>query len=393
MTSADLGRGRLVSYGLLALLLTLPVTLPVPVLRGLVVERFGVSEFLGSLFMSVNMIGAVLVAPLAGLLADRTGRRRPWILIAIGIDALLFGMLVLPLPFPIFMTIRLLEGGAHITSLSLLLSLGADSAPDARRGRVMGLLGAGITLGVAFGAALGGVLGRHGTETPLLAGSALLAACLVLAALALRETRAGSAPPGLREILRGLRENRALGIPLLFAFIDRFTVGFFTTTFPFFLKRVHDSDPQRIGMLLAMMLLPFGLLSYPFGRLSERVSRTALICSGSFLYGLGVIAVGRVDASSLTALMPVLGVLSAVMFVPNLVMTTDLAPTEARATALAGFNAAGSLGFIIGPAVGGAVSGAYGYPAAFLVAGLSEVACVLVAFVALCRLVRAGRTT
>ena len=47
-----------------------PVTLPVPVLRSRVGDRFAVSEFSTSLFMSVNMVGAALAAPLAGALAD-----------------------------------------------------------------------------------------------------------------------------------------------------------------------------------------------------------------------------------------------------------------------------------------------------------------------------------
>ncbi len=69
-------RPRLVMMGLLALSIMAPVTLPVPILRGLVGERFEVSELLTSLFMSVNMIGAAIAAPLAGALADRIGRRR-----------------------------------------------------------------------------------------------------------------------------------------------------------------------------------------------------------------------------------------------------------------------------------------------------------------------------
>ena len=54
---------RLALLGVLALLMLLPVTLPVAVLRALVHERFGVSELLTSLFMSINMVGAVLAAP------------------------------------------------------------------------------------------------------------------------------------------------------------------------------------------------------------------------------------------------------------------------------------------------------------------------------------------
>ena len=49
---------RTVLLGGLTFLLMLPETLPVPVLRDLVVTRFGVSDGLASLFLVANMIGA-----------------------------------------------------------------------------------------------------------------------------------------------------------------------------------------------------------------------------------------------------------------------------------------------------------------------------------------------
>ena len=103
----------------------------------------------------------------------------------------------------------------------------------------------------------------------------------------------------------------------------------------------------------------------------------------------------------LPGLMVVLGIASAVMFVPSLLITTDVAPEEIRGTALGAFNAAGSLGFIVGPVTGGLVSELVadrsgwlaGYRAAFGVAGAAEIACVLLAMPLLLRLARAGRTT
>ena len=105
--------------------------------------------------------------------------------------------------------------------------------------------------------------------------------------------------------------------------------------------------------------------------------------------------------SLLPVLMVGLGVASAVMFVPSLLITGDAAPAEIRTTALGAFNAAGSLGFIVGPLTGGLVSQwiaasstwANGYHAAFAVAGISEIACVAIGMPFLLRLVRAGRTT
>jgi hypothetical protein len=89
---------RLSGLAGLALFIMLPVTLPVPVLRELVHDRFAVSELLASLFMSVNMVGALLTAPLAGALVDRLGRRRGFLVAALGADGLCFLVLTAPRP-------------------------------------------------------------------------------------------------------------------------------------------------------------------------------------------------------------------------------------------------------------------------------------------------------
>lgn len=395
------GTRRGLLLGVFAALMLVPVTLPVPVLRGLVQDRFAVSELMTSLFMSINMIGAVLTAPIAGAMADRFGNRRAIIAGALLADGLCFFGLTLDLPFAAFLSIRFFEGCAHITALSLLLSLAADLARIHGRGRVMGMVGTGITLGVAVGAPVGGALGRDDPLLPVQVGAALVVVLAVLIALTLPEIAGRSLRPGLGEIVRITRKNRALLVPLAYAFTDRFTVGFFTTTFPLFMKRVYELPPERIGILLGLFLGPFFLLSYPFGRLSERVSRVGLLAGGSLLYGAAVMTLGTWHVDSLPWVMVGLGVLSAVMFVPSLILITDLAPDATRGTALGAFNAAGSLGFICGPVIGGLVSvevaarsdWVQGYSSAFVVAGASEVLCVLLTFPLLRRLVRAGRTT
>jgi MFS family permease len=391
---------RIALLGVLAVMTLVPVTLPVTVLRGLVQERFGVGEFLASVFMSINMVGAVIAAPIAGALADRRGRRSDLIVAALVLDALLLGALALPVPFEIFMGIRFLEGGAHIVALSLLLSLASQARPEAQRGRVMGLVGGGIMLGVAIGAPLGGVLGREDPIRPLYAASALVALAAGLAWRTLDETPIAATRPSLRQVVAALRAHPLVLAPLAFAFADRFTVGFYTTTFSFFLSRIHALPPPRIGLLMAAFMLPFALLSYPFGRLSERTSRVAMICGGSLVYGLFTAGVPWCPAPALPLLMLGLGVASAVMFVPSLLLTSEAAPESIRTTAMGAFNAAGSLGFIVGPAVGGLLSELVaersdwltGYRTAFGVAGASEIACVALGLPFLIALVRRARS-
>jgi MFS family permease len=152
-------------------------------------------------------------------------------------------------------------------------------------------------------------------------------------------------------------------------------------------------------MLIAVFMIPFALLSYPSGRLSERTSRTALLCGGSLLYGLATASVTFWSAPELAAAMGFLGVTAAAMFVPSLLLTTELAPAAVRSTALGAFNAAGSLGFIVGPLTGGAVTELVaaregfeaGYRAAFLVAGASQVGLALALFAPLWRWERRAR--
>lgn len=373
-------------------LLMLPVTLPVPVLGPLVQHRFALSEGETSLFNSANMLGALLAAPLVGLLADRGGRRRTFAVAALLLDGLLMLALARADSYGAMLALRCVEGMAHIAALSLVLAIAADLGRE-RRGRVLGSVGGGLTLGVALGAAIGGRIGKHDPTLTLEAASVCLAVAAAVAFVSLPAEGRPTARPSTRAIAGAVLKHRALVVPLAFAFVDRFTVGFFTTGFPLLLRNVHGSTSEHIGMLLASFLLPFALLSYPFGRIAERWRPMWLVAIGSALYGLGTMLVGALDPALFWGLMPLLGVASAVMFVPNLLMTTHAAPSIARSTAVAGFNAAGSLGFLLGPLCCGALLHAgttveQGYVLAFAVAGLTEIACVLLLLPAMRRALR-----
>jgi DHA1 family tetracycline resistance protein-like MFS transporter len=399
--SREIPISRLCLLGILAMSIMAPVTLPVPVLRSLVGERFEVSELLTSLFMSVNMVGAAIAAPLAGAIADRIGKRRLIVVSALVADALFFWSMTFDVTFSVFLAIRFFEGCAHITALSMLLSIAADFGSVAKRGVTMGITGAGMMLGVAFGAPIGGFLGAHDTMRPLYVGSALLVFAACLASTALSDPPITSRRSNLTDIFRTVRRNRAIIAPLVFAFADRFTVGFYTTTFSLFASGLHGADPPQVGLWISAFMIPFALLSFPFGILADRVSKTLLLCVGSAIYGGLTATLGFWPTEALTFGMAFIGVFAAVMFVPSMMMTTDLTPPEIRSTALGAFNTAGSLGFILGPMTGGFVSQTIaashgevtGYKAAFGVAGAAELVCVAVALPFLLRLRRSGQTS
>ena len=374
---------RTVLLGGLTFLLMLPETLPVPVLRDLVVTRFGVSDGLASLFLVANMIGALIATPLVGLHVDRTGRRRRLCIAALLADALLMQALAHPLDYGTFLALRALEGAAHLSALTLLMSLVADAAGE-RRGRALGAVGCGLTFGVATGAAIGGVLGKHDPLMTLHIASVVLGVACLAACWLLPDDTAAHGKPGYKELIAVVRDQPGLRAPLLLAFFDRFTVGFFTTGFPLLLAGVHDVSRPIIGIMLATFLYPFALLSYPFGRAAERWSRLRMVAVGSMFYGLAVSMVGIAPVSAMWVLMPLCGVTSAVMFIPTLLWVLEQAPGAGRSTVMAAFHTAGSFGFLCGPLVCGELIQDGEYGVAFGVAGVSEIlGAILVVLVAL----------
>ena len=154
------------------------------------------------------------------------------------------------------------------------------------------------------------------------------------------------------------------------------------------MANIHGWTPAQVGPLLAAFLQPFALLCYPMGQVAAKRSPATFMLIGSVLYGLAIMPVAMIHLELLPYLLVGIGVLSSVMFVPTLVLVGKLSGDDLKATAMGGFNAAGSLGFLIGPLVAGAVSTtvasdqgeARGYAAAFIVAGAAEILCVLATF-------------
>ena len=65
------------------------------------------------------------------------------------------------------------------------------------------------------------------------------------------------------------------------------------------------------------------------------------------------------------------------MFPPAMILTSQLAAPESRASAIGGFNLACSLGFAVGPLVGAWAYSAYGFGFAFALCGAFEIVLAL----------------
>lgn len=323
-----------------------------------------------------------------GLASDTTGRRRPFIVAgalagAVGYAALVAVPAIGSIPFAGVLALRVFQGAMTIGAFSLTMTMLMDL--EGGHGRNMGAAGIAIGLGAALGAPIGGRLTELHPLAPLVAAAVLLVC--VGALVSLIPDRSGGSRRSARALVEGLRRQPTLAIPYAFGFVDRLTAGFFALVGTLYFQDTFGVGPAATGLLLACFFAPFALLQYPLGALSDRIGRTIPIVVGSLCYGVGILAVGAAPSVATAAVaMVAVGVLGALVSPTTMALVTDVARERERGVAMAGFNLAGSLGFLGGFLIGGTVAGSYGYGSAFLVVGGLEIAIAIVAVPAFLRL-------
>lgn len=347
--SEPLTRAR--SLAGIVMLQMLPATLLTPAIRPLFALQHRGNESAMHAFMSLNMIGAAIAAPLVGALLDKRGLRRIALLLLCVADSLLLLTCTLPLPTPVVLAARTLEGAAHVGAATLLLSEAAHLSRQSADPRVMGAAGAAIMVAVASGNMLGALLVGIDRRAPFWAG-ALLA--LVVAALGRSSLREDIARPlslvPMRQVVRPLL------VPISSAFFARFTVGCLIVTFSLFAHRAHGLSDRAIGGLFSAMTVPFALATYPAAKLAQRVPRSLLLLGGVAVYALVLLSLGYVQPPGLVVGMVLGGVASACIFASTLGYSAELAPAGSTSRAMSLFNAAGCLGMLLGPAAAGVLS-------------------------------------
>jgi len=359
------------------------LTLIVPAIKELVLDELGGTITDGALFFTVEMVAYLVFAPIWGALSDRVGRRRPFIVAGFAIAGAVYLAYLRVDSIPALLALRFVQGAAAIAGWSTTLALLFDSAGERNRHRLAGLAGASMILGVGLGAPVGGLLATAwGPRAPLaVAGSLFLVQAA--AGLFLPARAAPLARPRLGEIARALAGRPRLLLPWGLYFVERFTVGLFVVVFPLFLAARGGDDPAERGRALALFLLPFAFCQLGTYRLTRSFGALPLLAGGTALYGLAFAALGRIEEGMLGALLVLLGALAAVIFPPTLALTAEWTTPETRASALAGFNLAGSLGFALGPVAGAWAARHVGFAGAFDVAAAAALAAAAIVVVAL----------
>ncbi len=325
----------------LAFLAMLSSTLLIPAMRPFFAAVHPDAESGLFLFMSVNMGGAIIGAPLVTAVADATGARRQLLVAMALLDGVLLLLVSLPLPLHVVLVCRVLQGAANVATMSLLMGMTTE--------RGVPVAGAATVLAVAAGAPFGTLLLPFGPEIPMRVGAVLP----VVVAVAVVLLRPGTMPRATRR--PSLTDVLAVAPASIFIFAERLAIGLFIVPFSLLCHEVRGFDDRTTGALYAAFLVPFAVATALWLRLS--LTPVVSVVVGALVYAAGLVASARVDGVATVAIVLVVaGCGAACVYAPALKSTAQLLPSDRRSAGMGVVNAIGSFGMFLGSGMAGAIT-------------------------------------
>jgi len=181
---------------------------------------------------------------------------------------------------------------------------------------------------------------------------------------------------------KSIAEQKAVLIILLSnLFIVFLGIGLIIPVMPTFMNMMHLTG-QTIGYLFAAFALAQLIVSPFAGRWIDIYGRKKMIIFGLFIFGVSELIFGLGTHVSMLYGSRVLGGVSAAFIMPGVTAyIADVTTVEDRSKAMGYMSAAVSLGFIIGPGIGGFLA-EYGVRVPFFFAGIiALLACILSTFI------------
>jgi MFS family permease len=349
----------------------LGVTLVSPLLPA-IAEQVGVGDEGASLVITAYTLPGIVLAPVAGALADRYGRR-PVLSGSLTLYALCGLGVIGVTSFDAILLLRAGQGVAASGVFSLSVTLLGDAFDGVERTAALGANAAAISIGAAVYPLLGGALGARSWQTPF----ALYAVGIPVALWATRRLAEPSTAPDREGGVAYLR-NSVAALPPTTA-LTVFTASFVAylllfggvlTAVPFLLADSFGQSPLAIGLVLSASALSTAAVALSGGRLATRLRPSQLVAAGYCAYGVGLLTVWLATGPLVVALGTlVVGVGQGAVLPAIDGLVSGMAPARYRAGVFGLRTSVVSLGATVGPVGFAAAGSRVGYRPALLVGG------------------------
>ncbi|TFG14975.1 MFS transporter [Candidatus Thorarchaeota archaeon] len=340
-----------------------------------------ISKFQYSLFDAVLYLSYLIFGITTGIVSDRIAKRKLFITVG-GLGASLFyWFMTVILDYQVLLMMRFVQGAFTVLVWQTLMTLALDNSLSSNRGKNMGIFGMFLATAMGLGPVLGGILAEQSVFQPYYAASLLSLLVGILSIIGIKEPVHLTSQPSLRRSISLAKRNPEITIPATINFVDRLHMGFILTALPLMLVQVLGVSESLRGMVLGLFAMPFILLQYPVGRLSDRIGRFKPVVVGSLAYALILTVIGIAAEQGLVLLvlaLMLLGAFSGLTAPPTLAWVGDVTNSKDTATGMGFFNFMGNLGMIVGPLLLGTVLVYSGFVMAFILAGIVELGSLLV---------------
>lgn len=274
----------------------------------------------------------------SGRLADKR-KRRPLVALGYGISSLAKPLMGLAYVWPVALVGRLVDRTGKGLRTSPRDAVISDETPAHLRGRAFGFHRAADTAGAVCGPLIGlGVyelLGGHSSDIrPLFFVAFIPAIISVALVMFVRESRKSQSPGGDARVER-VRGEYPRHFWRVLAFLTLFGVVNFSDAL--LILRAKALGLGFVGIVLAYVLynVTYAGLSYPAGRLSDRVPRRHVFAAGLVVFATAYLGLGVVTTSAwVWPLLAVYGGFTALTDGVGKAWIADLLPTERHGSGL-----------------------------------------------------------
>lgn len=396
-TNTSVGRTSLVLLLVIALLNTMGITIIVPIVPFLTVQYLAHPNTLAVIvgwLTAAYGICQLIAAPGLGVLSDRFGRR-PILFICLLGSA--FGYLILGLGGTLWLLFlgRIIDGltGGNI---SVLFGYVADITQPKDRGKYFGMLGAAASVGSLIGPALGGLLATINYRAPFLASACLLLLTLVWGYFLLPESldnehRITSISLNelnpLKQLASAFRWANLRWL-LLAWFLYAFPVGMLQTTITVLMKDSLGFNATQASLVVTVLgavdiLVQGVLVSWFLTRLGN--IRLGLIAFA--LVGISYLVLGSIAflATPILLLVGIMLFAGSGSLVENALrgLISGMVGRHEQGRVSGATQSLQSLGWVVGPLIGGFIYTAWGHFQVYVSASLITLLAIVCVWIAL----------
>ncbi len=328
-----------------------------------ILNDFHVSSDRAGLLVAAGSVAGIVLAPVAGLLADRYGRRIV-LTICLVVFGVFGGLAALAPTFGTLLLARLLQGAGSAGLVNLAVVLIADHWTGADRTRLVGRNSAVLTVGLA--------------GLPVLAGATTESfgwrATFVIYTLAL--VTAGLAwmvldswkPDEPQKVRDQISEVRVLvGQPVvLVTLVAGFLVflilfGLFLTVFPVHLAEKFGLKAGSRGILIALPALTSTLMAFNLGRIRQALTARTVLIVAAAGFGIAYLTFGLTAAIAVVVPAALIHGASEGLLVPILQDLAMQSSSDAhRGAIMAVWVSSARLGQTVGPLLAGVAIAIWG---------------------------------